>query len=436
MSRLMNNLTAFVLAGGKGTRSLDPTKPKILQKIANVSLLELHLFQLERSGIMKAVFSLGFGADLVIAHLARLHHDSQIQTEYFIEKELLGTVNALKIAVQAITEEHCLIILGDILINCDYRQMFDYWRNNSKRKVCVVVHPNLHPGNSDRLILSSSTATEFEFLEKNEPSTVLNDGLALAGVFFVEAQFLKEFLNKFQQGDFSQEITKYAIQNHELFVLNSSYHFSDTGTPERLERAVQSTNSGAVQFRGLREKGAIFLDRDGTLMPDIPEGRVDLSDFEIELDTAQAIAFSNQMGVPVFVVTNQPAIAKGFISESDVAWVHTQMREHFRSHVALIDDIKFCPHHPEKGHNGEVLSLKIKCDCRKPSKGMFEQLSEQHGIKLSNSVVIGDSEVDMGAARAIQARGILAKHGDGSVARAILESVDSIRANYSNSVKG
>ena len=62
---------------------------------------------------------------------------------------------------------------------------------------------------------------------------------------------------------------------------------------------------------------------------------------------------------------------------------------------AYIDDIYYCPHHPDKGFEGEIPELKIECDCRKPKTGMLEKAAREHNIDLSSSIMIGDSTLDI-----------------------------------------
>ena len=59
----------------------------------------------------------------------------------------------------------------------------------------------------------------------------------------------------------------------------------------------------------------------------------------------------------------------------------------------------FCPHHPEKGFQGEIRELKVDCNCRKPNIGMCKKICEDFNIDLENSIVIGDSFRDQEMAR-------------------------------------
>ena len=68
-------------------------------------------------------------------------------------------------------------------------------------------------------------------------------------------------------------------------------------------------------------------------------------------------------------------------------------------HGAYLDAIYFCPHHPDGGYNGEIASLKIDCECRKPKPGLILKAAEQFNIDLSESWMIGDGESDIGAGK-------------------------------------
>ena len=67
---------------------------------------------------------------------------------------------------------------------------------------------------------------------------------------------------------------------------------------------------------------------------------------------------------------------------------------------AFIDAIYVCPHHPDKGFEGERSEYKCDCDCRKPKAGLFLQAAKDFNIDLSQSIMIGDSENDVRAGNA------------------------------------
>ena len=103
----------------------------------------------------------------------------------------------------------------------------------------------------------------------------------------------------------------------------------------------------------------------------------------------------NNSGYLCIVVTNQPVIARGDILEEELENIHNKMETLLGEKGAYIDKIYYCPHHPDKGFEGERKELKIICDCRKPKPGMLLQAAKDFNIDLSNSWMIGDSENDI-----------------------------------------
>jgi histidinol-phosphate phosphatase family protein len=118
--------------------------------------------------------------------------------------------------------------------------------------------------------------------------------------------------------------------------------------------------------------------------------------------------------VPIYLVTNQPAIAKGFITIAEVETSLIEIENLLASEGMFFDDIAYCPHHPESGFPGEIKELKIICSCRKPALGMFYGISAKHGINLSKSIYIGDSPTDREVAKKLDGTFILWKYLDES----------------------
>ena len=141
----------------------------------------------------------------------------------------------------------------------------------------------------------------------------------------------------------------------------------------------------------------VFLDRDGTINRKAAEGDYVKSwaEFEFLPGAIEALALMRSSGLRLVVVTNQRGIARGLMSEEDLADIHARMRAELARHDADVDAIYFCPHAA-----GE-------CDCRKPGTGMFEQArGDEPAIDFADSAMVGDSDSDMAAARAIGALAI------------------------------
>jgi len=139
-------------------------------------------------------------------------------------------------------------------------------------------------------------------------------------------------------------------------------------------------------------RAAVFMDRDGTIIDDTGFIRR-VEDVKLLPNAAEAISRLNAAGWLVIVVTNQSGVARGLLTEKDVAATNRRMQELLQLEGAHVDAIYYCPHLPE----GKVSEYAIVCDCRKPRPGMLLKAVEEHDIDLSSSVMIGDAPRDVEA---------------------------------------
>jgi uridine kinase len=79
---------------------------------------------------------------------------------------------------------------------------------------------------------------------------------------------------------------------------------------------------------------------------------------------------------------------------------------------AYLNDIYYCPHHPDSGYPGENSALKIDCECRKPKTGMIRRAAEQYNIDLTSSWMIGDTTTDIQTGINAGLKTILVRTGD------------------------
>ena len=126
---------------------------------------------------------------------------------------------------------------------------------------------------------------------------------------------------------------------------------------------------------------------------------------------ADAIKKINESGYLAIVITNQPVIARGEVTYEELNDIHNRMEKLLGLDGAYVDDIYYCPHHPDKGFDGELEELKIKCECRKPNIGMLKKAIQDHNIDLNESIVIGDSTLDIKMAENAKIKSILLKTG-------------------------
>ena len=168
---------------------------------------------------------------------------------------------------------------------------------------------------------------------------------------------------------------------------------------ERLNEICNAVKDGIPSMMStLGKRKCVFLDRDGVINKDV--GHLNqIDDFILLPRVGEAIRNLNRSGFLVICVTNQPVIARGDLTISELDKIHKKMQVLLGQEGAYLDDIFFCPHHPDSGFKGEIAALKIKCNCRKPSPGMLHQSKLKHSINLSNSWMIGDHIRDIEAGK-------------------------------------
>jgi D,D-heptose 1,7-bisphosphate phosphatase len=152
---------------------------------------------------------------------------------------------------------------------------------------------------------------------------------------------------------------------------------------------------------------AIFLDKDGTLVDDIPYN-VDPQRIALSEGAGDALRIFSSLGYQLFVVSNQSGIARGYFSEADLQPVERKLAELFNDERVELSGFYYCPHHPE----GVVKTYAIECDCRKPAPGMLMQAAWEHHIELPASWMIGDILHDVEAGKRAGCRTILIDNGN------------------------
>lgn len=145
----------------------------------------------------------------------------------------------------------------------------------------------------------------------------------------------------------------------------------------------------------------VFLDRDGTIAEEV--GYLNhISRFRLLPHTADAIRRLNDAGLPVFVVTNQSGVGRGYFPESLVQATHDLLTQLLAAEGARLDGIYYCPHGSADG-----------CECRKPKIGMLQQAAKDHSIDLRKSFVVGDRYGDVELAQRAGSCSILVRTGYG-----------------------
>lgn len=156
-----------------------------------------------------------------------------------------------------------------------------------------------------------------------------------------------------------------------------------------------------------QHKPAAFLDRDGVLnYDDNYVGHP--SKIRWMPNAAKAVKRLNDAGYHVFVFTNQSGVARGYFTEAELNELLDWMQKELARKGAVIDDVRYCPHHP----NGTVEGYLEDHPWRKPKPGMILDLMQHWAVIPEGSFVIGDRDSDIEAATAAHLPGYLFAGGD------------------------
>jgi D,D-heptose 1,7-bisphosphate phosphatase len=172
----------------------------------------------------------------------------------------------------------------------------------------------------------------------------------------------------------------------------------------------------------VNRQAAIFFDRDGTLIEDVNH-LTEKEQVRIIATAFEAVRRANQAGLQAVVITNQSVVARGYLSEAALELIHEDLRLRFEKGGARLDAFYYCPHHPDQGTG----ALTVDCNCRKPRPGMLLQASEEMGLDLRGSVMIGDTLSDVEAGHRAGTRSVLVKTGHGArIAAELSDSRDTL----------
>ena len=143
-----------------------------------------------------------------------------------------------------------------------------------------------------------------------------------------------------------------------------------------------------ITERFLEPKKVIFLDRDGVINKKALQARYikNWEDFEFLPGAVESIKQLTEKGYEIYLMTNQPGVARGFLEKQELENIHQKMQQELEKQGGKIKAIYACPHNWDEG-----------CDCRKPKPGLLLKAAKELKINLNQSILIGDQETDIEA---------------------------------------
>lgn len=391
---------AVILAGGRGERMrpFTDTMPKPMVAIHDKPFLEHLLLLLKKNGIREVLVLSGYLAEKI--------------EEYFGDGSKWGM--RISYSVLPLTDEngvenesgtrimHAKEKLHDefLLMYCD-----NYWplrldrlykfHKEQGRLATVTVYANSH------LITKNNMRVEDGIVRLYDPKRITSDLTGVDIGFFV---LKKEVLKYAPEGKFKfeREVLPRLIKDNELAGYLTEARYYSIGSEDRLP----------LTSEFLSDKKVILLDRDGVINKRPPKAEYvkKWSEFEFLPYTLAALKFLNDNGYKTYLISNQPGIARGAMTQENLEEINRNLVSSVENAGGRIEGIYQCLHNWDDG-----------CRCRKPKPGMLYDAAFDHNFDLSKAVFIGDDERDAAAGEAAGVKTILME-SDGN----LLEVVKSL----------
>lgn len=401
------------MAGGKGTRiaSVKSDVPKPMIPICGKPILEWQIENLKACGLTDITLVIGY-----LGHIIKEYFGDGIKfgvtINYFVEDAPLGTAGSL-FKMPELAEDF-LLMCGDVMLDVDFNRFIEFHKKNHAW-ASLMAHPNGHPYDSSLLVTEIlppqvpggnpvDTHRVIQWMNKEDERLYYKNRVN-AGIEIISPELLKETKKRYiprhpetpDKIDLDRDVLKPNIKSGRIYAYDTPEYIKDMGTPDRFYEVEEDIKNGKVKARNLKNKQkAVFLDRDGTINKYVGF-LTKCEQFELIPGVAEAIKRINRSGYLTIVVTNQPVIARGDCTWEELREIHNKMETELGKEGAFVDAIYICPHHKDKGFEGERPEYKFDCDCRKPKPGLLLQAARDYNIDLSKSIMIGDSENDIKA---------------------------------------
>ena len=377
-------------AGGEGSRFKNISQTKILVKFNNKIFLNYLLKKLNFYGFKKPIILISKTNKRLLDFIKAHHKNAGI----IIEKKKLDTAGAIVKNIN-LFDKNFLVVMGDIFCNFNFKKMNNYHLKYNN-DLTIFGHPNDHNFDSDILDIKLNGDLKNIIFKKENKKKINKNNLVSGGIYLFKKKKISSY-NFNMKVSLEKNLIKKLLQNKcKIKIYKTCEYVKDFGTTNRYFQVLKDINKKKINKGALNKKNsAIFLDRDGVIVKNYE--KIDsLKKIQLIKNVDRAIKKINKSNYLAIVITNQPVIAKGFVTFEKYKKMQDKIEYLLQlKNGAYVNDWFFCPHHPEKGFHGEVPYLKKKCLCRKPSPGLIFEASKKHNINLKKSYMIGDNDTDV-----------------------------------------
>ncbi len=413
-------MKAVIMAGGKGTRirSVASDIPKPMIPVLGKPVLQYQIECLKENGITEIFLVTGYLGEVIRDYFGDGSRFG-VTLRYFHEETPMGTAGALYYLKEELDGDF-LLLMGDLMLSVDFRRFAEAHRE-SGAWVSLFVHPNSHPYDSDLIVTDEVGKLEMFTEEKcgeqvpqdpvprksirpvtgviskkqERPADFYYHNQVNAGLYFLSLKAAERIPEPVGKVDLDKDIIHPLIEEGKVFAYRSTEYVKDMGTPERYDEVTGAVRTGIAASRNLsRKQKCIFMDRDGTI--NVERGFLNYAEgMDLLPGAAKAVKRINESEYLAVLITNQPVIARGECSFEELDRIMRRFETLLGREGAYIDAVYYCPHHQDKGFEGEVPELKFRCRCRKGKSGMIEDAVRDLNIDPLQSWMIGDKTSDI-----------------------------------------
>jgi len=381
---------AVILVGGLGTRLGERTKamPKPMLDVGGRPFLDTLIDELVRYDVFDEILLLaGYRAEIIQSRYDGTSR-GRARIVVALEDRPLGTAGAL-VHAGARLQQRFLLLNGDSLFDFN---LLDLIARSGGSLAHMALRADVTGDRYGRVELDGDRIRAF-IAPGQRASGPVN-----AGVYVIDRSIVTH-LDRLP-ASLEQDVFPGLVTRGDLRGTPYCGYFIDIGIPDDLARA-------DLELGEQLRRPAVFFDRDGVLNHD--SGYTFEADKLRWIDGArEAVKAVNDSGYFAFVITNQSGVARGLYEESHVQALHRFMADEMARIGAHIDAFEYCPDHPD----GTVERYRRVSDRRKPAPGMILDLLKRFPVDSVNSLLIGDKDSDLEAARAAGLKGHLFSGGN------------------------
>jgi histidinol-phosphate phosphatase family protein len=363
---------AVILAGGRGTRlqPLTLTRPKPMVEIQGRPFLEYQIEQLREQGFKRVLLLLGYLPEVVIDYFGN-GRAWGIKIEYSVSAVDDETGRRLKLA-EPFLDPHFLLLYCDNYWPMAINKMWRHFLAAGAPAMITVY------SNKDGYTRNSVRVESDCFVSIYDKSCAHPD---LNGVEISYAILNRDIVHQLSDANLLFETAVYPMlaQRRQLTAFVTDHRYFSVGAHHRLPLTEDF----------FHRKKTVIVDRDGVLNRKPPRAEYvrTWEEFEWLPGALSALQLLHAADYRVVVVSNQAGIARGAMTDADLATIHRLMTDEVAAAGGKIEAIYYCPHDWDAG-----------CECRKPKPGMLFQAQRDWNLDLSRTFFVGDDERDAAAA--------------------------------------